>query len=213
MSYSRKYRNCKSLLQSVCSNSYKSRFLNYTSHRDKLSEALNELSSYDDGDNYNKCEELYNTADKLYDLNNYVNSCSSSSDVSRYKIFVHSIYMNSSGGTKEEQLARSIENELDCVIRNNDGNSVSDYNYAYNNTAVSDLRNIYSQNKYNAKEKEIDTNNSNIVNKYDRSYSDLDTLRNLYDKSNDYSLKNSISDNYRSIFKYLIQSNNNSAIS
>lgn len=50
-----------------------------------------------------------------------------------------------------------------------------DYNYAYNNSKVSDLRNIYSQNASNAKEKDIDTNNSNIVQKYSRSYSDLDT--------------------------------------
>ena len=59
----------------------------------------------------------------------------------------------------------------------------------------------------------IQTIQTNIVNRYDRSYSDLDTLRSLYYQSNNYSLKNSISDNYRSIFKYLIQSNNNSAIS
>ena len=126
---------------------------------------------------------------------------------------VNSIYRNSSYGTKEKQLANSIENELEYVIKNNNGNSVSDYYYAYNNSAVSDLRNIYSQNESNAREKDIDTNNSNIVNKYGRSYSDLDTLSSLYYQSNNYSLKNSISDNYRSIFKYLIQSNNNSAIS
>ena len=213
MSYSYKYRNCKSKLESVYNNRSKNNFLNYTTNRDRLYDAYNELSSYDDSDDYYKCEELYNTAEKLYDINDYVKSCSSSSDVSYYKDRVHYIYNQSGGGTKEEQLAQSVENELYCALRNNDGNSVSDYNYAYNNSKVSDLRNIYSQNESNAREKDIDTNNSNIVHKYSRSYSDLDTLRSLYYQSNNYSLKDSISNNYRSIFKYLIQSNNNSAIS
>ena len=213
MSYSHKYRNCKSKLESVYNNRSKNNFLNYTSNRARLYDAYNELSSYDDGDDYYKCEELYHTADKIYDINDYVNKCSSSSDVSYYKNQVHDIYIDSSSGSKEEQLAKSVENEFECALRNNDNNSVFDYNCAYNNSKVSDLRNIYSQNASNAKEKDIDTNNSNIVQKYSRSYSDLDTLRSLYYQSNNYSIKDSISNNYRSIFKYLIQSNNNSAIS
>ena len=201
MSYSRKYRNCKGYLQNLYDNRSKYNFLNSTYGKDKLRNALNELSSYDDGDDYYKCEELYNTAYNLYDINEMVNSCSSSYDVSWGKDRVHDIYMNSSSGSKEKQLARSVENELECIRRNNDGNSVSDYNYAYNNSNVSDLRNIYSQNESNAREKDIDTNNSNIVQKSSRSYSDLDILKNLYYQSNNYSLKDSNSKNYRIIFK------------
>ena len=94
MSYSNKYRNCWSKLQSVYNNSSKTNFLDYTTNRDRLYDALNELSSYDDGDDYYKCEELYNTAKKLYDINDNVKSCSSSSVVSYYKNKVYDIYRN-----------------------------------------------------------------------------------------------------------------------
>jgi hypothetical protein len=40
-----------------------------------------------------------------------------------------------------------------------------------------------------------------------------DTLENLYDQSSDSYLKNSITNNYCEIFKYLIRKDNNSAIS
>ena len=51
------------------------------------------------------------------------------------------------------------------------------------------------------------------MNSYSKSYSNLDTLNSLYQQSSDYYLKNSIENNYRSIFRYLIQNDNNSAIS
>jgi hypothetical protein len=58
-----------------------------------------------------------------------------------------------------------------------------------------------------------DKNNSIIVREYNKTYSNLDTLKNLYDQSSDSYLKNSITNNYCEIFKYLIRKDNNSAIS
>ena len=48
---------------------------------------------------------------------------------------------------------------------------------------------------------------------YNQSFSNLDTLKSLYGQASNTSLKNSIENNYRNIFRYLIQKDNNSAIS
>ena len=119
----------------------------------------------------------------------------------------------SSDGNKGNELASAVKNEFECVKRNNEATSKYDYNQAYNNSRVSSLYNIFQGNENKAKEEDIDKSNSNIVNSYSKIYSNLDTLNSLYQQSSDYSLKNSIENNYRSIFRYLIQNDNNSAIS
>ena len=149
---------------------------------------------------------------KSYDINEIVKKTSYSYNVSDSIQKLDDI-LYSSDGNKGNELASAVKNEFECVKRNNEATSKYDYNQAYNNSRVSSLYNIFQGNENKAKEEDIDKSNSNIVNSYSKSYSNLDTLNSLYQQSSDYYLKNSIENNYRSIFRYLIQNDNNSAIS
>ena len=211
MSNPRYYRNIKEKLIYINKGS-KSSYLSNSSYYRKLQEVAEERA-FETSQEDNQCQEMATTLRKLYDINNIVKNSNYSYNISknieRLDNIIYDYYLEA----QEKELASAVKNEFECVKRNNEATSKYDYNQAYNNSRVSSLYNIFQGNENKAKEEDIDKSNSNIVNSYSKSYSNLDTLNSLYQQSSDYSLKNSIENNYRSIFRYLIQNDNNSAIS
>ena len=200
---SRKYRNCESKLKSVKSGS-KSDFLSYSFYYSKLSDVADE-SPFETGDEDSQYRRLADTLKNLYDIKRIVNSSYFSSDkIDKLNDIIYSTY----SGEKDYEIATSIKNELECIQRNNNASSVYDYNKAYSDSKVSYLYNIYKENENKARDEDNDRNNSIIVRENNKTYNNLNTLINLYDQSNDYSLKTSISNNYCEIFRYLMKKNN-----
>ena len=205
---SRQYRDCESKLKYV-NNGSKNNFLNNSNYYSKLSEVADErpfLTSNED----NKCRRLADTIKNLYNIKNIVNSSYFSSD----KIDkMNDIINSSSSGEKDYDIATSVKNELECIQINNNATCINDYHRAYDKSKVSYLYNYYRDNENKAKDENADRQNSILVGDYNRTFDNLYTLKRLYDQSSDNNLKNTISNNYVDIFRYLIKRDNNSAIS
>ena len=207
---SRKYRDCESKLKYVNINS-KSCYLGCTNFYSKLSDVADECPFRTSNEDY-KCRRLADTIKNLYEIKNIVNS----SYFSTNKIDkMNDIIYNSSSGDKDYDIATSVKNELECIQINNNSTCINDYNRAYNKSKVSYLYNYYLDNENKAKDEDADRQNSILVGdyNYNRTFDNLHTLKRLYDQSSDNNLKNTISNNYVDIFRYLIKRDNNSAIS
>ena len=99
-----------------------------------------------------KCQEMATTLRKLYDINNIANNYYISDNITK----MNNIIYDYSLGEKEKQLAREVLNEFECVKRNNNASSISDYNHAFNNSRVSTLYHIFRENENKAKDEDAD---------------------------------------------------------
>lgn len=209
---SRKYRDCETKLRYVKDESKSSYLSNYI-YYDKLRDVANERP-FKTSDEDEKCRRLSDTLENLFDIKNCVDDSYFSSD---YIEKMDNIMRNSSRGNKDYYIAEKIKKEFKCIQRNNNASSsnnpVYEYHEAYCNSNLYYLKDIFGQNENNAKDEDADKRNSIIVRDYNKTYSDLNTLKSLYDQSSDYYLKQNISYNYCDIFRYLIKRDNNSAIS
>ena len=204
-------RDCEKILKEVVKGS-KSEYLSKSDYYKKLSDVADK-NPFKTEKEKEKCKILAKTLENLYDINKIVKrNYFDESYIDSMQNIIDDEHDSTPNG-KDKTIAKSVKNELECIKLNNNAKSIEDYHKAFEKSKVKDIYEIFKANENIAKNEDADKENSRIVGDYNRNFGNLDTLKILYDKSTNGELRNSISNNYIEIFKYLIKRDSNSAIS
>jgi len=206
-------RDCEKILKEVKGS--KSEYLSKSDYYEKLSDVADK-NPFKTEKEKEKCKILAKTLENLYDINKIVKSdYFDESYIDSMQNIIDDEHDSTPNG-KDKTIAKSVKNELECIKLNNNAKSIEDYHKAFEKSKVKDIYEIFKANENIAKNEYPDEENSRIVGDYNRNFINLDTLKYykiLYDESTNGELRNSISNNYIEIFKYLIKRDSNSAIS